>query len=133
MRAFEIVVLVCLVGCSSRASVDSEARGCSGALASLNGISIGTEDVETVRARALGAGVTLAPPEAARETIWQEAERQRLGLPGSNTEELRQSRALAIQRYRDDLRRGRVPIDLQHSLPEATTLTACGKQWLGRN
>lgn len=71
----------------------------------------------------------LPPKFALRELLWQESERQRLGLPGGD--HIFASRSRTVVAYVDRLRAGGGPIDLRNELPQGTSLTSCGARTIG--
>ena len=93
----------------------------------MGSITIRSAEVNILAAESTAAGLRLTKAQAFRDLMWQEAERQRLGLPGGA--ELRKSRREVIRRYRFE-RRSRDPIDTLAALPEGATLTACGARLL---
>jgi hypothetical protein len=108
-----------LLGCSH----SQQSRSKCDDLASVAGVSITRAEVDLLVGEAAAAGSQLSLPTAFRDLLWQEAERQRLGLPGGK--DITSSRAEAVRRYRRT-RMSREPIDLHHELPASAVLTACG-------
>jgi len=97
------------------------------ALGSLGGVTITRSEVEMLVANAGAAGGRLTVEQAFQDLLWQESERQRLGLPGGS--ELEKSRREVVRRYRQE-RRNREAINTRAALPPATVLTPCGAELL---
>jgi hypothetical protein len=113
--------------CSRSERVKAREADCDGRLGSLAGVGVSRAEVEVLAADTAAAGARLNLGQALRDLLWQEAERQRLGLPGGA--QIARSRREAIRRYRRErLHRG--PIDTRGELPEGTELTACGHELL---
>lgn len=102
---------------------ESTAESCGGFLGSVGEIKIARDEVEAVVANASASGARLNRAQALKDVLWQEAERQRLGLPGGGN--IQQSRREVVRRYRDQ-RRTSPALDTQNTLPPGAELTACG-------
>jgi hypothetical protein len=80
-----------------------------------------------VTANAAAAGTRLTLEQAFRDVLWQESERQRLGLPGGP--EVEKSRREAVIQYRR-ARPTQGAIDMVAALPSGASLTPCGARLL---
>lgn len=87
-------------------------------------------DVRELVARVQTAGGAMSRRNAFLDLLWQESERQRLGLPGG--ERAADSRREVVFIHRDRLREGKAtPLrEDRSSLPGSTTLSKCGRRLL---
>jgi hypothetical protein len=118
-----LTLLAVAASACSASPKESAAERCGGFLGSVGDVKIGRDEVEAVIANASASGAHLNEAQALKDILWQESERQRLGLPGGA--DIQQSRREVIRRYRGQ-RRTSQALDTQKALPPATELTACG-------
>jgi hypothetical protein len=128
--AFVLVSGLVAFACSESrpGSVEVETP-CKGRLAAVAEVPITRAEVDVLMANTTAAGARLTAEQSLRDLLWQESERQRLGLPGGP--ETQRSRNEAVRRYRH-ARLKRAPIDTQGPLPDGTVLTPCGAKLLQR-
>lgn len=94
------------------------------------GQSIEFHEVREFVGQSAAAGRPVSEAEAFRDILWQEVERQALGLPGGP--QTTASRRQAVRQYASALksqRRDPVRVDRQR-VPTSTKLTACGQRLL---
>ncbi len=117
-RAFA-VALVAVAGCS-RSPKSDQPTPCSD-LAKVGDTVVTGAELDFLLASPAAGGIILTREQGLKDLIWQEAERQRLGLPGGV--EIQRSRRLAVQRYRRERSR-RPALDVER-LPAHAVLTSC--------
>lgn len=97
-----------------------------------SGASIRVRDMKALIARVRVTGGSMTEHQALLDLLWQESERQRLGLPGGANAE-RSWRAVVLG-HQDRLKSGAVKVLRLHSeeLPRGAVLTQCGRQVLSQ-
>lgn len=104
----------------------SAPNDCGGQLALVGDVPLSTDELASFVGETAAAGQRLPQDRALRDLVWQEAERQRLGLPGGP--DLRKSRHAAIRAYRQERVTGqREPLAMD-VLPAGASLTPCGER-----
>jgi hypothetical protein len=122
------LLVVTNIGCA-RPSAKLDDQSCGGKLATLHGVTITAAEVTLLIGESGAAGARLTATQALRDILWQESERQRLGLPGGDA--LTESRREVVKRYRRE-RASRVAIETQHGLPDGVQMTSCGNTMLAQ-
>ena len=99
---------------------------CGGHLALVGEVPLSADELAFFTGETAAAGQRLPQDRALRDLVWQEAERQRLGLPGGP--DLRKSRHAAIRAYRHERVAGqREPLAMD-VLPAGASVTPCGER-----
>jgi len=112
------------VSCAQQTA--SSLDDCGGQLALVGEVQLSADELTFFAGETAAAGQRLPQDRALRDLVWQEAERQRLGLPGGP--DLRKSRHAAIRAYRQERVTGqREPLAMD-VLPAGASLTPCGER-----
>lgn len=103
---------------------------CSGnvLLARMNDVEIRRSDVVMVEDRVRATGKKVEAAQALRETLWEEHQRQALGLP--RRIDPQKGREVAVRAYRSYLLHGNQPLPVRGQVPPDAKLTACGTKML---
>ena len=123
-------VVACLLAACSRPQVPQCSDRSSLGTVGPGGEQIAGNEVSELVARVATAGGKMTRQSALVDLLWQEAERQRLGLPGGT--QTRQSRRAVVNRHGRRIEGGeteRLRSD-PNRLPLGTQLTYCGEQLL---
>jgi hypothetical protein len=97
-RILGLIVLLAAAasGCST-APKESARESCGGLLGSVGEVKISRDEVEALVANASASGARLNRAQALKDVLWQESERQRLGLPGGG--DIQSSRREVVRRW----------------------------------
>lgn len=90
-------------------------------------------EVKTLVARIRSAGGSVSEGDALIDLLWQESERQRLGLPGAADAQFSRRKVALGHHKRLSTGATKRLRDSTHSVPDGATLTACGEGLLKTN